>query len=333
MKYVMALAILLLLVLPVVGQKINDKETKEKAKQEERDRKQRERQEQAAYLQRMAQPPTETFPINANLAGQYLATATQERGFTFAGYQPSAQVFGAGTAQMALFTTGLTWGEAASTGFSIGLAGARSYGDPFKFVAFAINEVNGQSVVVGKIGIASITTGGWYIKDLTSVEMQRITLTTIFRQVKNAAEQLVSNQKVSEETKLQGYQRVKIGMPLEEVLGILGGGRSVSENETATLKTVVYEWTSGDSRITATFENNKLSQKSQTGLQAVIPSSPAQPVTSDSDKTVVYMVSQSIFYHYNQSCPRNVPNGSAISITEAKKAGGHACSTCKPKDK
>jgi hypothetical protein len=56
-------------------------------------------------------------------------------------------------------------------------------------------------------------------------------------------------------------------MSLEEVVALLGTGKLVNETETASLRSSEYEWTIGEMKITVTFENNKLTKKSQKGVQ------------------------------------------------------------------
>ncbi|NES82746.1 MAG: hypothetical protein F6K10_15810 [Moorea sp. SIO2B7] len=60
------------------------------------------------------------------------------------------------------------------------------------------------------------------------------------------------------------YERLKLGMPLAAVEAILGQGIETSRNST----TVIFIWKNTDSsKITITFECEKLKSKSQSGLK------------------------------------------------------------------
>ncbi len=167
---------------------------------------------------------------------------------------------------MALFTSKLTWGEAAATNFSIGIAGARSYGEPCKYLAFVISETNGKATITGRIGIASLTTAGWYYNDLTSVEDQRLTLGGLLLSVSLEAEEIADKQKEVREINLQSYEKIKINMSLNDVISILGEGKLISESETASMRSSEYEWKTGEAKIVLSFENDKMIKKSQTGI-------------------------------------------------------------------
>jgi hypothetical protein len=246
--------------------KQQEREAKERAKQEQRERKQQEKREREAYYQRLKQPPSETLPISANLAGQVLTKKAQESGYTFSGYQPAGQIFGTETAQMALFTSKLTFGEEMATRFSIGVAGARSSGEPCKYLAFVISETDGKATITGRIGIASPTTTGWYYNDLTSVEDQRLTLGGLLLSVSLEADEIADKQKEVREITLQSYEKIKIDMSIKEVISILGEGKLLSESETASMRSSEYEWKTSEAKIVLSFENDKVIKKSRTEI-------------------------------------------------------------------
>src|SRR5205085_8704043 len=121
------------------NKKQQEKQAKEQAKREQ---KERDKREQAAYYARILTPPVETFPASADVAGRIVSEIVLSYGYTFAGYQPAQSVFGAETAQMAVFTMGLSFNETLNYG-----------GRALKFLAFAFTDKGeGESVVTGNVG-------------------------------------------------------------------------------------------------------------------------------------------------------------------------------------
>ena len=62
------------------------------------------------------------------------------------------------------------------------------------------------------------------------------------------------------------YEQMRIGMSLTDVRSILNRGRGIEVSHSATMATFVWENPDG-SKITATFEHDKLKSKEQSGLK------------------------------------------------------------------
>jgi hypothetical protein len=253
MKLSSTVLVCVLLACGVFGQ---EKPTKEQRKEAERARKQAEQQERAAYEARIRTPPVEILPITANRAGELLLALMPGEGYTFAGYQPGASIFGAETAQIALFTCGLSTGEIFRYG-----------GNAVKFMAFAVSDQGGKAQVVGNAGVMRGTyTGPYYTSLLHDLDFRSRLHATLGR-LREAAGKLDEIQVKQEGEQLAIYRKLAIGQSFAEIEKVLGKGKLIEETETATTRTAEYEWKATAWRIVLTFENDKLARKSQAGLQ------------------------------------------------------------------
>ena len=242
-----------------IGQNLKDAK-----KQQKKELKAQKKIEQELRARHLSRPAIDYFPGDKNIVGQSLINAASASGFQFVGFQEAINVFGAETRQAAIFSAEPSWGESAAVRFGIGLRGGRALNNPVKVIAFAVNETVLKSVAVeGKIGMYTLTTSGWYYEDLTSSDGYRDTLDSIISKAKsmsrNIADQIVSASQSSQEL----YEKIKVGMNVEEVLKMLGKGRIVSDSETETSRTIEYEWIFGNNKINSTFENDRLIKKSQ----------------------------------------------------------------------
>lgn len=251
---------------PAKTDKQKEKEAKEQAKRDERARKEAEKRVRAEYIAQLNSPSITRLPIEANKTGQIISeVVVTYLGYTFVGYQQANQVFGAETAQMALFTTKASWSESFELGFS---SPGGTIGSPMRYLAFAVSsDSQGSAVVNSKIGLIKQTYTGVFYIDKTSVEAYRKELNSILTVIENKAAELKDVVESEQSANIEAYQQVKIGMAYQEVFQLLGKGKALNETETANLKIEEYEWTSGSGKISITFENGKVVKKSQSGLK------------------------------------------------------------------
>ena len=76
------------------------------------------------------------------------------------------------------------------------------------------------------------------------------------------AQNLSNQQKSTNLTFQQQYDKIKIGMTLEEATEILGAGKTLSVTENDTSKITELQWNSGEGRVLMIFDNDKLIKKS-----------------------------------------------------------------------
>jgi hypothetical protein len=299
--------------------KQQEKANKERAKQQERERKEAAKDSRYETASSIYPYSDVVLPVSADIAGQIVSGLALARGYTFAGYQPASDVFGAQTAQMALYTAQANWKEALQLGLS---SSARTYGGSVKYLAFAVsNNSEGKAVIQARIGLITATYDGYFYLDKTTFVDYRSELNAIILSAKSVTEKRQSNAVFDEAATQSAYQKIRIGITYAETELLLGKGRLLSESETATLITAEYEWASKDGKITATFENGKLVKKGRSGL----------PSLQLSPNTNVYMLPRATVFHYRTDCKNGVPRMSPVSLAEALESGAHACLLCAPK--
>lgn len=245
--------------------KQKEKEAKEQAKREERARKEAEKRAREEYIAQLNSPSITTLPIDANKAGLIISEVVSYLGYTFVEYKSASEIFGTETAQIALFTTKASWSESFELGYS---SPARTLGNSMRYVVFGVSSnIQGKAVVNSKIGLITQTYAGYYYIDKTSVEWYRKELNSILTAIENKAEEVKGIVELTQLAGIEAYQQVKIGMSQDEVFKLLGKGKVLNETETVNLKVEEYEWSSGSGKISITFENGKVSKKSQSGLK------------------------------------------------------------------
>lgn len=262
MKKPACLLLCLCLAATTLAQKKETKEEKERRKQHNQEMLEQAKRADAAYRQRIATPPRLEWSVSADIAGQYVARAAAFAGFTFKGYQPAANVFGADTPQMALFTAPFNGNE-----FNL-LGTPRDAYNTIVYLALAVaDQEKDRCVVAARIGLYTVSRFSSSFEDRTIDPAYRPTLDGILENAQRAA--LANHEQgASELAKVaDAYTSLKIGATKDAAFAVLGKGKLLGETETAQGRTAEYEWRIGDARITLVFENDKLSKKSQTGLR------------------------------------------------------------------